>query len=315
MFSGLHLAEALPPMLACAVYLVLYWRRCGTLVAQSRPVVRWRAVSFTAGVVTMTAVQLPPLDSLADTLLVAHMFQHIVIGDISSLLIALGLTGPILAPLLHFRITRPLRVLTHPVVALSVWAINLYVWHLPAAYDLAVNVDIVHALQHACMLWAGTILWLALIGPLPKPSWFNGWGKLGYILAVRFVGAVLGNVLLWSGTVFYPVYTASDAARGLSPLSDQSLAGAAMMIEQSVLTILMLGWLFFRFAAEDEERQALVDLARRRGVPLDEERARRAARAGTGDRLRERLLSASSEQSDDRDHADDHDQTPQGARG
>jgi cytochrome c oxidase assembly factor CtaG len=314
MFDGLHLAEALPPVIACAVYLTLYWRRQSTLTAQERPVVRWRVVCFTGGVITMTAVQLPPLDSLADTLLVAHMLQHIVIGDICSLLIALGLTGPMLSPLLHFRLTRPLRVLMHPVVALSVWAVDLYLWHVPAMYDLAVRVDIVHALEHACMLWAGTILWLALIGPLPKPGWFNGWGKLGYILSVRFVGALLGNVLIWSGTVFYPVYDASDAARGLSPLSDQSLAGAAMMIEQSVLTILMLGWLFFRFAAEDEERQALLDLARRQGVPLDEERARRAAQAGTGERLRARLLSAQSEEPHDRHHADDHDQAPQGAR-
>jgi len=262
----------------------------------------------------MTAVQLPPLDSLADELLFAHMIQHIVIGDISSLLIALGLTGPILAPLLQFRPTRPLRVLVNPIVAFTVWTVNIYVWHVPAAYDLAVRVDIVHALEHFCMLWAGTLLWLALLGPLPKPRWFNGWAMLGYILAVRFAGAVLGNVLIWSGTVFYPVYEATDAAHGLNALSDQSLAGAAMMIEQSVLTILMLGWLFFRFAAQDEERQALLDLAHRQGVELDEERARRAAQAGAGagERLRERLLSAPSDQPDDRDGADQHDHAPQG---
>jgi cytochrome c oxidase assembly factor CtaG len=312
LFAGLHIAEAVPPILACGVYLLLYGRRVQTLEREQRPVSRWRAVSFAAGVISMTAVQLPPFDSLADQLLVAHMFQHILIGDISSLLIALGLTGPVLAPLLHFRVTRPLRILVHPVVALSVWAVNLYVWHLPGPYQLAIRVDLVHALEHATMLWAGTLMWLALIGPLPKPAWFNGWAQLGYILAVRLIGTVLGNVLIWSGTVFYPIYDASDAARGLNPLSDQSLAGAVMMIEQSMITILMLGWLFFRFAAQDEERQALMDLARQRGVPLDDERARRAAQAGSGatERLRERVLS-DSQQPSDRDHADDHDHAPE----
>jgi cytochrome c oxidase assembly factor CtaG len=316
LFGGLHVGESLPPIIACSVYLVLYGRRMQTLASEHRPVSRWRAVSFMAGVISMTAVQLPPLDSLADQLLIAHMLQHIVIGDLCSLLIALGLTGPILAPLLHFRITRPLRILVHPAVALSVWAVNLYLWHLPGAYQLAIRVDLVHALEHFCMLWAGTLLWLALIGPLPKPAWFNGWGQLAYILAVRLIGAVLGNVLVWSGTVFYPIYDASDAARGINPLSDQSLAGAAMMIEQSILTILMLGWLFFRFAAQDEERQALLDLAHQRGVPLDEERARRAAQAGHGasERLRERLLTADaveSQQPHDRGHADEHDHAPE----
>ena len=240
----------------------------------------------------MTAVQLPPLDELADQVLVAHMVQHIVIGDIASLLIVLGLTGPVLQPLLHMRATRPLRVLASPACRARLWAVNLYVWHVPFFYQLAINHDLVHALEHACMLWFGSLLWLALIGPLPKPAWFNGWGALGYLIVVRLIGAVLGNVLIWSQTVFYPVYRATDAARGLSPLSDQNLAGAVMMVEESILTILLLGWLFFRFAKQDEERQSLLDLAARRGIELSDERAARAAKAGTAEQLRERILHA-----------------------
>jgi cytochrome c oxidase assembly factor CtaG len=288
--AALHLAEAIPPLLAGMVYLLLYGKRVRTLSRERRPVSRWRVASFVFGVVLVTAVQLPPLDALADDVLVAHMIQHIVIGDVASLFIVLGLTGPVIQPLLHMRATRPLRVLASPGVALVLWALNLYIWHIPFFYQLAINHDLVHALEHACMLWFGSLLWLALIGPLPKPAWFSGWSMLGYVIVVRFAGAVLGNVLIWSQTVFYPVYRATDAARGLNPLSDQNLAGAVMMIEESILTIVLLGWLFFRFAKQDEERQSLLDLAARRGIELSDERAARAARAGSADRLRERLL-------------------------
>jgi cytochrome c oxidase assembly factor CtaG len=136
----------------------------------------------------------------------------------------------------------------------------------------------------------GTLLWLALIGPLPKPKWFGGWGRLGYIVTIRFSGALLANVLIWAGTVFYPVYRTTDAARGLNPLSDQNVAGAIMMIEQLVLTTVLLGWLFLKVASQDEERQALLDLADARGIELSDDRAARAAAAGAGARLRERLL-------------------------
>ena len=170
------------------------------------------------------------------------------------------------------------------------WALDLYIWHVPFFYQLAINHDLVHALEHACMLWFGALLWLALIGPLPKPAWFSGWGALGYVILVRFGGAVLANVLIWSQTVFYPVYRSTDAARGLNPLSDQNLAGGVMMVEQSILTVLLLGWLFMRFAKQDEERQALLDLAQRQGIELSDERAARAARAGRAEGLRERLL-------------------------
>ena len=288
--ATLHLGEFVPPLLVCVVYLALYGKRARTLAGERRPVARWRAVSFVAGVLLMTAVQLPPVDDLADKLLVAHMVQHLVIGDVASLFIVLGLTGPVLQPLLQMRPTRPLRQLAGPVVALGLWALDLYAWHVPLFYQLAINHDLVHALEHSCMLWFGVLLWLALIGPLPKPQWFTGWGGLGYIVVVRLTGAVLANVLIWSQSVLYPVYRAPDAARGLSPLSDQNLAGGVMMVEESILTVLLLGWLFFRFARQDEQRQALVDLAAQRGIALSDERAARAATAGRAEGLRERLL-------------------------
>jgi putative membrane protein len=288
--NTLHLGEFLPPLLACALYLLLYTRRARTLADRRQPVAGWRVASFAAGALLTTAVQLPPLDDLADRLLIAHMLQHIVIGDLASLLIVLGLTGPMLQPLLQIRLTRPLRRLAHPLVALVLWAVDLYAWHLPFLYQTAIRHDLVHALEHACLLWFGILLWLALLGPLPQPRWFGDWARLGYIGGVRLLGALLGNVLMWTQTVFYPVYNASDAARGLNPLSDQNIAGAVMMVEQSLLTILLLAWLFLRFARQSEERQALLDLAAERGILLSERRAALAAGAGTIGELRERLL-------------------------
>jgi cytochrome c oxidase assembly factor CtaG len=292
-FSGLHLGEFLPPIVASASYLLLFTKRVHTLSRERRPVPGWRVASFVTGALLVAAVQLPPFDSLADQVLIAHMIQHIIIGDIASLLLVFGLTGPVLQPLLHIRATRPLRKLAHPVVAFGLWGIDLYVWHLPLLYQLAIRHDLVHALEHACFLWFGTLLWLALIGPLPKPAWFTTWGRLVYVAGVRLVGAILGNVLIWLQTVAYPVYKTSDAARGLNPLSDQNVAGAVMMVEQMILTILLLGWLFYRFALQDEQRQALLDLAAARGITLSDERAARAAAAGSAARLRERMLESS----------------------
>ncbi len=295
--NDLHWGEFLPPLVAAVVYLTLYVRRMRTLARERRPVQSWRVASFVAGVGLLVAVQIGPADRLADEVLIVHMVQHIIIGDFCSLLIVLGLTGPVLQPLLQFRFTRPVRTLAHPVLALLVWAVDLYGWHVPLFYQLAIRHDLIHALEHACLLWFGTLLWLALIGPLPKPAWFSGWGRLGYVVSIRLIGAVLGNVLIWSQTVFYPIYKQSDAARGLNPLADQNVAGAVMMIEQSILTLLVFGWLFYRFAIQDEERQALLDLAADRGVELSPARAVRAAQAGSAasERLRERIMNGAAE--------------------
>jgi cytochrome c oxidase assembly factor CtaG len=300
-FDGPHWVELGPPLVATIVYLMLYGRRARTLAREGRPVEPWRIVSFVLGVVSLAAVQIGPLDALADQRLVLHMAQHLVIGDLCSLLVVFGLTGPVLQPLLHIRVTRPLRTLAHPLVALALWAANLYLWHVPFFYQAAIRHDAVHALEHATFFWFGTLLWLGLIGPLPKPAWFAGWGRVGYVVGVRFAGAVLGNVLIWAQTVFYPVYRATDAARAVNPLSDQNVAGGLMMVEEMILTTIILGWVFYKFAQQDEDRQALLDFAQEHGVDLSEARAKRAAAAGTTERLRERILAGESSAGDSLD--------------
>jgi hypothetical protein len=115
---------------------------------------------------------------------------------------------------------------------------------------------------------------------------------------VRFTGVVLGNVLMWSGTVFYEGYAAGERYWGISALTDQSTAGVVMMIEGTFVILGVFTWLFFRAAREGTERQRLLELAAARGVPLDEARAARAVAAGQGERLEERLVAGRSGESE-----------------
>jgi cytochrome c oxidase assembly factor CtaG len=230
-----------------------------------------------------------PIGELSDELLYVHMVEHLLMGDIAALLIVLGLTGPLLSPVLRVPLFNRLRVLAHPLVAFPLWAVNLYVWHLPYFYEAALHHTVVHALEHTMFIAFGINMWMCLFGPLPMPQWFGNLAKLGYIIAVRLTGTVLGNIFLWSGTVFYPFYLSGDAAWHISPLADQNIAGAIMMVEESFLTLGLFCWLFLRAAREGEERQDLLDLARDRGVELTEARAARAVAAGRGPELRRRL--------------------------
>jgi cytochrome c oxidase assembly factor CtaG len=230
-----------------------------------------------------------PLAELSEDLFAAHMAQHVVIGDLAALLIALGITGPVVQPLLRVRVLRHVRTIAHPAIALPLWLANLYAWHIPALYQATLGHEAIHALEHALFIACGTNMWLALLGPFPAPAWFGNAARLGYVLIVRFAGAILGNVFIWSGTVFYPRYESGEAAHGVSALRDQGLAGSVMMIESSILTVALIGWLLLRAFKQGEERQQLLELADRLGVELTEERARRAVQAGRADQLRRRI--------------------------
>ena len=277
------------PLLLVAVA-VAYARRVSTLARRDRPVNPWRQVSFAAGLVILMLADVPPISTIADELVVAHMAQHLLIADLAGLLIALGLTGPILQPLLATRALGWLQAMGNPIVALPFWALNLYVWHLSALYQGVLTSPLLHFAQHASFFSFGLAMWLPLVGPLPKPSWFGDGAKLLYIVVVRMLEAVLANVLIWSGAVLYPDYAPAEAEWGISPLADQGAAGNLMMIWTGVVTLGLFTWLFIGAAGRSAEKQELIELAEARGIDLDPARAGRAVAAGQGERLRERIL-------------------------
>jgi putative membrane protein len=267
---------------------MLYARRARTLAEHDHPVPGWRQACFYGGFVVI-AVALTSLGAISQDLLWVHMIEHLLLGDIAALLIVLGLTGPILAPVLRIGFFDRLRALSHPAVAFPLWVTSLYAWHLPVLYQAALRHPGVHALQHACFLGFGINMWMCLFGPLPTPRWFGNLGKLIYIVAVRLAGTILGNVFLWSGTVFYPYYISREKPFHISALTDQRIAGAIMMVEESILTLGLFCWLFLRAARESDERQELLEYAGAHGLELTEERATRAVSAGRGAELRQRL--------------------------
>jgi cytochrome c oxidase assembly factor CtaG len=276
-------------LLPLIVAAVAYGLRARTLAKDGRPVPVWRQALFAGGVLLVLLALVSPVAHIGEELFVAHMAQHLVLGDLASLLLVLGLTGPLLQPLLAIRWLGWLRALAHPVAALALWAANLYLWHVPAMQQAALSSEALHALQHGMFIGTGVMMWMGLLGPLPKPEWFGNAARLVYVVGVRFLGAVLGNVLAWSGSNLYPDYAPGRAHWDLSPLADQGAAGMVMMIESGFVTIGLFAWIFIRWARETEERQRLLDLAQERGVPLDERRAGRAVAAGQGARLEERL--------------------------
>jgi putative membrane protein len=258
---------SLAQLLPIAALGVVYWMRVRTLRRRGTSVPWWRQASFATSLVLLAAADLVPRE---DELFFVHMLQHVVIGDLAALAFVLGLSGPLLRPLLVLRPVSRLRVLAHPLVALPLWTLNLYLWHLPRLYEGAVEHPAVHALEHVSFFTAGVLMWAAVVEVLPGPEWFGTAAKFGYVVAVRLIETVLGNIFIWSGTPIYGTY---------DDLEDQGWAGTIMMIEGSLVTIGALAWLFLRLAEEGELRQRLLEEG------LDPRTVQRAVRYGRGEEL------------------------------
>ena len=109
-FAPLELLPILLPAL-------LYWWRAQHLAQRGRPVPPWRQVSFAAGLLII-ALSLIGLGEISDELLWGHMVEHLLIGDLAAIFLVLGLTGPLLQPILAIKPLDRLRSLAHPAIAL-----------------------------------------------------------------------------------------------------------------------------------------------------------------------------------------------------
>ncbi|MDX6564681.1 MAG: putative rane protein [Gaiellales bacterium] len=202
-----------------------------------------RLALFSTGIALATLALVSPIDPIGERyLLSVHMLQHVLLGDSAPALILLGLRGPLSLlivprPLLRrvarlSWLRRTARTLLRPAVALGLWAIVYASWHVPRAYDYALAHQSVHDLEHVSFLIVGILVWVLLIEPFPHPR--HGLRmRMLVALSLFALGTVLADTLILTPHTLYHPYAAQPYRLwGLSPLTDQRLAGAVMMLEQ-----------------------------------------------------------------------------------
>jgi cytochrome c oxidase assembly factor CtaG len=224
-----------------------------------------RAVLFGAGLLLLVLAVTSPLDAAGDDyLLSAHMLQHVLIGDAAVALLVVAVRGPlvffllppaILRPLASFR---PLRAVLSfvllPLVSLALWAAAMYVWHVPRFYDFAAAHPTVHSLEHLSFFIGGLLVWTQLVDParhgrLRRPQ------RILYALAMLVLAQPVVYFMLFSSSPQYARYADQpDRLLGLSPLADQRLAGAIMMVEQLLTLGICVAFLLRPYLRERRAR-------------------------------------------------------------
>jgi len=258
------------PLAAAGVTLLLYASAFHRLRARGRPdhATVLDASLFTTGVVLGTLALVSPLDALAeDTLLSAHMAQHLLIGDLVPLLLLLGLRGPIAFFLLPQQVLRELarshplrRLLTflfRPRVSFGIWAAALAVWHIPAAYDAALAHPALHQLEHASLFLGGLLLWSQIVDPMRRRRLTAG-RRAAFAGLALVAGMGLSELLFASAPLYSHYAAARDRPFGLTLDTDQTWAGVLMTVEQ-VATLGIAAALLFRSHVERVARAGLED--------------------------------------------------------
>ena len=271
----LHWNVSLPVLLPIALFAGIYiWRfRQARAEAGGRGAGWPQAIAFAGCIFVLLVSVVSPIDRLGEEYLFsAHMVQHIFLGDLAPLLLLLSLPRVIMRPAtrrLH-KVERKLGRFAHPAFFIVAWLALVYVWHIPALYNAALEHPMLHGLEHATFFTAGTLLWWPLIQPVPMRHRLEGLQGLLYVFAAKASLGVLGLYLTWSHHATYDYYNHVPRIWDLTAVSDQNVGGAIMMLEQALVLMLVFCLLFVKMLTQSEEadlrRERLEDDAERRAL-------------------------------------------------
>src|SRR5216684_4619544 len=186
---------------------------------------------FGLGLISLWLALETPIDTLSDHFLDSvHMLQHVMLGFVAPPLMLLGLSPKMAALVVRVPFVR---AVTEPVPAQVVAAAVMIGWHLPALYDETLHSESLHVVEHLTFIAAGLVLyWPILEATSAQARWkLSPALKLLYMLAATLPQDGVALVLLFSRVPFYEFYVqAPRLVASLTPLIDQTLAGATLMV-------------------------------------------------------------------------------------
>lgn len=214
---------------------------------------------FGLGLVTLWIALETPIDTISDYYLDSvHMLQHVLLGFVAPPLMLLGLSPGMVARLIR---VPGLRAITEPVPAQIVSGVVMIGWHLPPLYDATLYSGWLHLVEHLMFIAGGIVMyWPMLRVTSAHARWeLSPVAKLLYMLVATLPQDGVALALLFSRVPFYEYYThAPRLIKSLDPLTDQTVAGAVLMIFGKATIGVAAAAVFFRwFGAEhgaDEAR-------------------------------------------------------------
>lgn len=234
---------------------------------------------FLAGWAALVLALISPVHPLGSVLFSVHMIQHELLTVVAAPFLVLGRTELYLLCALPratgrqtTRLTRVTglallwRGLNQPLVAWSLHAAALWVWHMPRWFEATLGDPVIHTAQHISFLGTALIFWQAVFRS-PQRHAAYGASTLYLFTTAMHTGA-LGALLTFTTNVWYPVYAPSTPIWGLTPLEDQQLGGLIMWVPAGLIYVIAGLVLFTRWLRESD-RKSILDTAESLSGKLD----------------------------------------------
>jgi putative membrane protein len=214
---------------------------------KDRPSLLRSALFFSGLVLAFVAVASPVATVAVHYLVSAHLLQNVVLAEWTPALLVLGL-GPWVAGWVAR--TSVARTLTRPLVALPLWLATYAFWHVPFAYEAALDNRLLLDLEHLSYVAVGLCLWWPVFQD--EPWHLPSGGKAAYLFAAFVLASPLGLLFALLPSPLYDTYVQAPRLWGLEPLEDQQIGGTLMAVSEAIVFFGLLAYFLVRFMAEED---------------------------------------------------------------
>lgn len=215
----------------------------------------WQLALYLLGLTAICLALISPIDALASIRLSMHMVQHLLLLMIAPLLLLLA--NPLAVFLWGFptgirhRVGRLLTrrslfrnglwAVTFMPVSWSLFVIDLWAWHHPALYQMALRNEWVHDLQHLLFFATAILFWWPIVNPAPRLHGLISYGyRVVYLIAATLQNTLLGMAISVPERLLYPFYATVPGLQNITPINDQALGGGIMWVSGHMYLIPIL---------------------------------------------------------------------------
>lgn len=203
---------------------------------------------FGAGLVLLWIALDWPVGALgAGYLASVHMLQFLLISLLVPALMLLGIPAEAYRRLGQSRAIGPLRLVTHPLIALGVFGFVLFYTHIPAVVDGWMSSQTGSFGIDMMWLVAGLVFWWPVIAPVPERPRFPAPVKMGYVFLATVLNTMPYAFLTFGELPFYGIYELAPPVTGISTRQDQQIAGLLMKMGGGIILWTAITVLFFRW--------------------------------------------------------------------
>ena len=226
-----------------------------------------RSVAFLGGMGTLFVALMSPLDAMSGALFSAHMGQHLLLILVAAPLLVWSHPLPsllrglpansnrVFGKLARVPLARTLwHNLTQPMNALVLHIAAIALWHVPLFYSAAFQYPIVHLLEHASFFLSAALFWWVIRRNAALGT------RVFAIFTVMMVSGLLGALMTFASSAWYPDHVQSAALWGLTALEDQRLAGLLMWIPSGLVYVGFAAVILVLWLETQEQRNTVLQI-------------------------------------------------------